>query len=173
MKVSGVLARWKFGPIPHLGYFHSKLTIVIELFSKFMQLPFNGLLRALKNGKNNTKIQQCLYYGMYIEYTLSVFQQSTLMSLKPCMIAHKTQISRKLKLWPLVVRFWESGKCGFLAEVCKMCLAFSGDGPFLVFPTAGPNTFFLHTIPPQCPTHLQFWLQLLYFKIQLHRLVLR
>ena len=36
---------------------------IMELFSKFMQLPFNGLLWTHKNGKNNTKIQQCLYDG--------------------------------------------------------------------------------------------------------------
>lgn len=39
-----------------------------------------------------------------------------------------------------MVRFSECGKGDFLTEVCKRCLAFSGDGPFLVFPT-GPNTF--------------------------------
>ena len=40
--------------------------------------------------------------------------------------------------------------CDFLNEVCKRCLAFSGDGLFLVFAT-GPNTFFSACDPSTMP----------------------
>ena len=101
---------------------------------------------------------------LYISLILSTSQEnadpSTLLSC--CIIADKTHTSRKFNRKPFPFAL-ESRN--FFWHVCRGCFAFFLEvWVFVLF----ENTNFLHTLPPQRPTHLHDRVQPLFWEIQRH-----